>query len=99
MRRRQLLHLVFLNAFKHIFKYTIHEGLPKSKKVLIRDYCKGAGFYSYDAASIDEDPVTHWIGREVKRFLDQAERHIQAGTRTTARPGARCAPASCPPSC
>ena len=52
------------------------EGLPDSKKELIRDYCKAAGFYSYDAASLDEDPVSHWIGREVKRFLDEAHVHL-----------------------
>jgi hypothetical protein len=52
------------------------EGLPDSKKELIRDYCKAAGFYSYDAASLDEDLVSHWIGREVKRFLDEAHVHL-----------------------
>ena len=43
------LHLVYLNLFKHLFRYTVHEGLPPSKKKIIRDYCKNAGFYSYDA--------------------------------------------------
>jgi hypothetical protein len=70
------LHLIYLNIFKHLFKYTIHEGLPKSKKVIVREYCKAAGFYSYDAAADDEDPTKHWIGREVKRFLAQADRHV-----------------------
>ena len=53
------LHLIYLNMFKHLSKYTVHEGLPPSKKKMIRDYCKTAGFYSYDAASDDEDPVSH----------------------------------------
>ena len=35
-----------------------------------------AGFYSYDAASVDEDPVKRWIGREVKRFLVEAHIHL-----------------------
>ena len=70
------LHLVFLNLFKHLFKYTIHEGLPDSSKKIISKYLKNAGFYSYDAASKDEDPVAHWIGREVKRFLHEADKHL-----------------------
>ena len=28
------LHLVYLNMFKHLFKYTVHEPLPESKKIL-----------------------------------------------------------------
>ena len=51
------LHLVYLNLFKHLFKYTIHHNLPTSKKILVRDYLIAANFYSYDAASPDEDPV------------------------------------------
>ena len=43
---------------------------------MIRDYCKAAGFYSYDAASDNEDPVSHWIGREVKKFLADAPLHL-----------------------
>eukprot|EP00966_Prymnesium_polylepis_P030280 704024-Prymnesium_polylepis.1 len=70
------LHLVFLNLFKHLFRYTIHEGLQLSSKKVISNYLKAAGFYSYDAASIDEDPAAHWIGREVKRFLDEADKHV-----------------------
>lgn len=35
-----------------------------------------ANFYSYDAASPDEDPVKRWIGREVKRFLEEAHIHL-----------------------
>ena len=31
----------------------------------------------YDAASPDEeDPTSHWIGREVKRFIAEADKHI-----------------------
>ena len=40
---------------------------------MVRDFCKNAGFYSYDTASVDEDPCKHWIGREVKRFIEKAE--------------------------
>ena len=85
------LHLVYLNVFKHLFKYTIHEGLPLTKKILVRDYCKLAGFYSYDAASTDEDPTSHWIGREVKRFISQAHIHIPFLLQLAAAP-ADCVP-------
>ena len=44
----------------------------ENTKKLARDYLKDKGFYSYDAAAIDEDPVSRWIGREVKRFLSEA---------------------------
>ena len=70
------LHLIYLNIFKHLWRYTIHEDLPDSKKKIIREYCKTAGFYSYDAAADDEDPSKHWIGREVKRFIADAHRHL-----------------------
>ena len=70
------LHLVYLNLFKHLFKYTVHEGLQSSRKKIISNYLKAAGFYSYDAASEDEDPTSHWIGREVKRFLEEADKHV-----------------------
>eukprot|EP00966_Prymnesium_polylepis_P019756 455413-Prymnesium_polylepis.1 len=69
------LHLVFLNMCKHLFKYTVHEGLPASSKKMIANYLKEAGFYSYDAASEDEDPTAHWIGPEAKRFLSEADKH------------------------
>ena len=69
------LHLVYLNMFKHMFKYTIHEPLPDSKKALVSRYLKAAGFYSYDAADESDDPVKRWIGREVKRFLHEADQH------------------------
>ncbi|KAL1526456.1 hypothetical protein AB1Y20_015167 [Prymnesium parvum] len=70
------LHLIYLNTFKHLFKYTVHESLPDSKKKLVRDYVKAAGFYSYDAAEDTDDPVARWIGREVKRFLHEADVHL-----------------------
>ena len=70
------LHLVYLNMFKHLFKYTVHEGLPESKKKLIAKYIADVGFYSYDAASLDDDPCSHWIGREVKRFIKEAHLHL-----------------------
>eukprot|EP00965_Chrysotila_dentata_P052066 1728037-Pleurochrysis_carterae.AAC.1 len=59
------LHLIFLNAFKHLFNYTLHQGFPVKKLKLIKAYLKKAGFYSYDAAADDENPVSRWIGREV----------------------------------
>ena len=70
------LHLVYLNMFKHVFKYTIHEPLPESKKKVVSKYLTAAGFYSYDAADESDDPVKRWIGREVKRFLHQADQHL-----------------------
>jgi hypothetical protein len=70
------LHLIYLNWFKHLFKYTCHEPLPASKKKLVSEYLKAAGFYSYDAASDEDDPVKRWIGREVKRFLHEADEHL-----------------------
>ena len=70
------LHLVYLNVFKHLFKYSIHEPLPDSKKKVVSAYLKAAGFYSYDAADDSDDPVKRWIGREVKRFLHEADHHL-----------------------
>ena len=70
------LHLVYLNFFKHLFKYTIHEPLPDSKKSIVAKYLKEMGFYSYDAADEGDDPVKRWIGREVKRFLHEADMHL-----------------------
>ena len=80
-----------LNLFKHLFRYTIHEGLPDTKKQVVRDYCKAAGFYSYDAASVDEDPVKHWIGREVKRFIEESHLHLPFLLQLAAAP-ADCVP-------
>lgn len=71
-----MLHLIYLNFFKHLFKYTVHESLPISKKKLVSKYLKAAGFYSYDAADDTDDPVKRWIGREVKRFLHEADMHL-----------------------
>ena len=85
------LHLLYLNFFKHLFKYTVHEALPDSKKKLVAQYLKGAGFYSYDAASVDDDPVSHWIGREVKRFMEEAHLHLPFLLRLAASP-ADCIP-------
>ena len=70
------LHLIYLNMFKHLFKYTVHEPLPDSKKKIVANYLKAAGFYSYDAADECDDPVKRWIGREVKRFLHEADQHL-----------------------
>ena len=81
------LHLVYLNFFKHLFKYTVHESLPTLKKKLVRDYLREAGYYSYDAASDDEDPVKRWIGREVRRFLTEAHLHLPFLLRLAAAPG------------
>jgi hypothetical protein len=85
------LHLIYLNLFKHLFRYTIHDGLPESKKKIVAAYLKAAGFYSYDAASTDEDPVSHWIGREVKRFLHEAHRLLPFLLQIAAAP-AECVP-------
>ena len=84
------LHLTHLNFFKHLFRYTIHQGLPPSKKKFVRDYCKAAGFYSYDAASEDEDPTKHWIGREVKRFIEEGRIHIPFLLQIAAAPADCC---------
>lgn len=70
------LHLVYLNMFKHLFKYTIHEALPNTLKVVVAQYLRAAGYYSYDADSDTDDPVKGWIGREVKRFLHEADQHL-----------------------
>eukprot|EP00965_Chrysotila_dentata_P235441 6200755-Pleurochrysis_carterae.AAC.1 len=70
------LHLIYLNIFKHLFNYTIHQPLPDTKKKLVKAYLRDAGFYSYDAAADDENPVMRWIGREVKRFLREADVHL-----------------------
>lgn len=85
------LHLVYLNCFKHLFRYTIHEGMPNSKKFIVREYCKRQGFYSYDAASVDEDPTKHWIGREAKRFIAEAHLHVPFLLQLAAAP-ADCVP-------
>eukprot|EP00965_Chrysotila_dentata_P069158 2285453-Pleurochrysis_carterae.AAC.1 len=81
------LHLAFLNAFKHLFNYTVHQGFRDKKKKLVKAYLKKAGFYSYDAAATDENSVMRWIGREVKRnFLAQADVHLPFLLRVAAAP-------------
>lgn len=54
----------------------MHEPLPDSQKKIVSSYLKAAGFYSYDAADESDDPVKRWIGREVKRFLHEADQHL-----------------------
>lgn len=85
------LHLLFLNIFKHLFRYTVHESLPPSKKFIVREYVRAHGYYSYDAASDDEDPTKHWIGREVKRFFAEAHIHVPFLLQLAAAP-ADCVP-------
>lgn len=81
------LHLVYLNIFKALFNYTIHQSMPLSKQKLVRNYFKAHNFYSYDAAAEGEDPVKRWIGREVKAFIESAQSHLPFLLRM----------ASCPP--
>jgi hypothetical protein len=58
-----------------------------SKKKLVRVYLKAANFYSYDAAAAaEENPVQRWIGREVKRFLEEAHIHLPFLLRVAAAP-------------
>ena len=59
---------------------------PASKKKLVKNYLKVAGFYSYDAAAEDENPTMRWIGREVKRFLAEAHIHIPFLLRVASAP-------------
>jgi len=81
------LHLIYLNIFKMLFNYTVHQNLPDSKKKLVKAYLRNAGFYSYDAAAADEEnPVMRWIGREVKRFLAEADVHVPFLLRVAAAP-------------
>ena len=47
-----------------------------SKKKLVRKYIVSKNFYSYNAADENEDPCKRWIGREVKRFLQEAHIHL-----------------------
>eukprot|EP00965_Chrysotila_dentata_P050343 1667747-Pleurochrysis_carterae.AAC.1 len=103
------LHLIYLNIFKHLFNYTVHQPLPgapaytsqycltrnfsqlevvgtDAKKKLVKLYLRENGFYSYDAAADDENPVMRWIGREVKRFLREATVHLPFLLRVAAVP-------------
>ena len=53
----------------------------------MRNYLRVSGFYSYDAAAADEEnPVMRWIGREVKRFLAEADIHLPFLLRVAAAP-------------
>ena len=61
-----------------------------SKKKIVRDYLAAAGFYSYNAAADDEDPVTRWIGREAKRFLAEAHKHLPFLLQLAAAPAEVC---------
>ena len=80
------LHLIYLNIFKHLFDHTAHRNLQDSKKELVRNYFKAASFYSYDAAAVDENPTMRWIGREVKRFLEESHIHLPFLLRVAACP-------------
>eukprot|EP00966_Prymnesium_polylepis_P153191 3538708-Prymnesium_polylepis.1 len=57
---------------------------------MIAAYLKAVGFYSYDATSVDEDPTAHWIGREVKRFLEEADKHVPFLLKIAAAPADVC---------
>ena len=52
---------------------------------MVRNYLKAASFYSYDA-TVDENPVMRWIGREVKRFVAEAHIHLPFLLRIAAAP-------------
>ena len=80
------LHLTYLNCFKHIFKYTVHEGLPDSNKAAVARYVRAQHFYSYDAQSEEDDPCKTWIGREVKRFIEEAATHLPVLLRLASAP-------------
>lgn len=81
-----LLHLLYLNLFKHLFSGTCHNPLPDRKKKMVRRYIVACGFYSYNAADETEDPVQRWIGREVKRFIEEAHTHLPFLLRMAAAP-------------
>ena len=66
----------------------------ENTKKLARYYLKSKGFYSYDAAAVDEDPVSRWIGREVKRFLSEAHIHLPVLLQMAAAPPEVCAEAA-----
>ena len=95
------LHLVYLNMFKHLFKYTVHEPLPVYKQKLVADYLREAGFYSYAADDDSDDPVKRWIGREVKRFLHRARStsSLTISARPCFRPDRRLCRVSCSDEC
>jgi hypothetical protein len=57
LRVDNLYYLMYLNVVKHLFKYTILEGLAKPKKELVCGHLKAADNYSYDAANLKEYPA------------------------------------------
>ena len=59
---------------------------PDTTKKFVKKYLKAQHFYSYDAASPDEDPVKRWIGREVKRFIEEADIHLPVLLRVASAP-------------
>eukprot|EP00965_Chrysotila_dentata_P124984 4131278-Pleurochrysis_carterae.AAC.1 len=62
-----------------------------SKEKLVRHYLRNAGFYSYDAASAEEeDSVKRWIEHEVKRFLQEAHMHLSLLLRLASAPPDTC---------
>ena len=92
------LHLIFLNMFKHLFMHAIHKNLQPEKKAFVKQYLRAAGFYSYDAeAAAEESPVQRWIGREVKRFLEQGAVHLPFLLRVAAAPAEIISGAQAPP--
>ena len=64
----------------------LNVGAADSCKPLVKAYLKKQSFYSYDAAAEDESPVMRWIGREVKRFLDESHIHLPFLLRVAAAP-------------
>jgi hypothetical protein len=52
---------------KHLFKYSIYEGLAKPKKELVRGSLKAAGNYSDDDAKLEEKPTAHSSLRDWSR--------------------------------
>ena len=56
------------------------------KKRVVSKYLKDHGFYSYDAAEPEDDPLKRWIGREVKRFLSEGHKHLPFLLRLAAAP-------------
>eukprot|EP00965_Chrysotila_dentata_P235751 6200937-Pleurochrysis_carterae.AAC.1 len=80
------LHLIFLNVFKLLFDYTLHQDFPVKTLKLVKAYLTKVGFYSYDAAADDENRVSRWIGREAKRFLATADIHLPFSLRVATAP-------------
>eukprot|EP00965_Chrysotila_dentata_P108007 3567289-Pleurochrysis_carterae.AAC.1 len=100
-----MLHLFYLNLFKHLSQYSVYTTACQllsrlsvatnyavgTKKKLVRDYLRNAGLYSYDAASVqEENPEKRWIGREVKRLLQEAHLHLPFLLRVAGAPPDMC---------